>query len=327
MDLEFHLYPEPWGRGSESRLRGALLASVMVHVAGVVAVAVVGEMLPAMPGASRKAEPRHITLTYPPPPELTQKAPNKAPPSKMFVGAPELPRPPLLLPPRPKPSSAPLTRLEPPPQLVDKPDPAGNQLTQILPPPAAPQTPVSSPKLVLEEAHRRPGGRSGDPQAGVLAPQAAGKVIEGAVRELSRNPGAGGMVVGDGFSSGIPGGSTSPTLANVGSNLELLSDPLGVDFKPYLTRILAAVRRNWYAVIPESARLGIVRGRTAIQFIIVRQGGVSKLVIAGASGVEALDRAAVAGISASNPFPPLPPEFRGDHVRLQFMFLYNIPVR
>ena len=37
---------------------------------------------------------------------------------------------------------------------------------------------------------------------------------------------------------------------------EDLSDPMGVDFKPYLIRILTAVRRNWFAVIPESARLG-----------------------------------------------------------------------
>jgi outer membrane biosynthesis protein TonB len=41
----------------------------------------------------------------------------------------------------------------------------------------------------------------------------------------------------------------------------------------------------------------------------------------------ALDRAAVAGISASNPFPPLPAEFRGEQIRLQFTFLYNVPAR
>jgi outer membrane biosynthesis protein TonB len=42
------------------------------------------------------------------------------------------------------------------------------------------------------------------------------------------------------------------------------------------------------------------------------------------SGVVALDRAAVAGISASSPFPPLPPEFKGDEIRVQLSFLYNV---
>ena len=48
-----------------------------------------------------------------------------------------------------------------------------------------------------------------------------------------------------------------------------------------------------------------------------------KLVIVNHSGTDALDRAAVAGISASNPFPPLPAEFKGAQVRLQFNFTYN----
>jgi TonB family protein len=112
----------------------------------------------------------------------------------------------------------------------------------------------------------------------------------------------------------------------MGSNLQLLSDPTGVDFKPYLLQVLAAVRRNWMAVIPESAHMGR-RGRVLIQFIIDRRGAVPKLVIAGASGTEAFDRAAVAGISASYPFPPLPADFKGDQIRLQLAFSYNIPSR
>jgi len=114
-----------------------------------------------------------------------------------------------------------------------------------------------------------------------------------------------------------------PSRGRTRSSLELLSEPRGVDFKPYLIRILASVKRNWTAIMPESARMGR-RGRVVIQFIINRDGSVPKLVIATPSGADALDRAAVAGISATNPFPPLPAEFRGDSVRLQFVFLYNM---
>ena len=106
------------------------------------------------------------------------------------------------------------------------------------------------------------------------------------------------------------------------SNLQLLSDPQGVDFKPYLVQVLTAVRRNWLAVIPESAHMGR-RGQVLIQFIIDRHGAVPKLVIATPSGTEAFDRAAVAGVSMSNPFPPLPAGYQGDQIRLQLAFSYN----
>jgi TonB family protein len=96
-----------------------------------------------------------------------------------------------------------------------------------------------------------------------------------------------------------------------------------VDFKPYLIQVLAAVRHNWMAVVPESARLGR-KGVVVVQFIIDRQGKVPKLVIASPSGTSAFDRAAIAGVSMSNPFPELPTGFKGDEVRLQLAFAYNM---
>jgi TonB family protein len=132
--------------------------------------------------------------------------------------------------------------------------------------------------------------------------------------------------VGDEEPSNIGINPLSPSVpvpGKLGSSLELQSDPMGVDFKPYLIRVLSAVKRNWMAVVPESARLGR-RGKVVIQFAISKDGAVPKLVIATPSGAEALDRAAVAGISASNPFPPLPAEFRGTVIRLQLNFMYNL---
>ena len=84
---------------------------------------------------------------------------------------------------------------------------------------------------------------------------------------------------------------------------------MGADFKPYLIQILALVRKNWFAVIPESARLGN-RGLVQLQFIIDRNGQVPKLVIATPSGSEALDKAAVAGISASVAIPAVAEGFQ-----------------
>jgi len=140
-----------------------------------------------------------------------------------------------------------------------------------------------------------------------------------------RPTGGGGVTVGD-------IGETAPALTGVAptpvpcqecSTLQLLSDPQNVDFKPYLQQVLALVKRNWLAVIPESARLGR-RGIVLLQFSIDRRGLVPKVVIATPSGIEAFDRAAVAGLSMSNPLPPLPADYKGDQVRLQMAFSYNI---
>ncbi len=107
--------------------------------------------------------------------------------------------------------------------------------------------------------------------------------------------------------------------------MELQSDPEGADFKAYLTRILAIVRSNWRRVIPESARMGTLRGRTVMEFIINRDGSIPKLVTAQSSGSEPLDQAAVAGLSMSNPLPALPADYKGFQVRLAFTFTYNLP--
>ena len=37
--------------------------------------------------------------------------------------------------------------------------------------------------------------------------------------------------------------------------MEILTDTMGVDFGPYLNRVLHDVRESWYQLIPESASL------------------------------------------------------------------------
>ena len=115
-----------------------------------------------------------------------------------------------------------------------------------------------------------------------------------------------------------------PAPGKMGSSLQLKSDPQGVDFRPYLMKVLVAVRRNWFAIYPESAKLGS-RGRVTLEFSIDRSGGIPKLRISSPSGVQALDRAAVAAMSASTPLPSLPTEFHGDRIILQMVFAYNMP--
>ncbi len=97
---------------------------------------------------------------------------------------------------------------------------------------------------------------------------------------------------------------------------------MGVDFGPYMAIVLREVKRNWYRLIPESA--SYKKGEVSIVFTILKDGRVTGMTYVNSSGDVALDRAAYAGISASDPFPPLPTEFTGPNLTLRFGFFYNL---
>jgi TonB family protein len=263
--------------------------------------------------------------------ELTQNTPTKGKVNKEFNATELHPRPriqvpmgmPFALPQAPQPAQP-----KPAPPLPEPPkvEAAVKEVPKTELPQAPPPQiqPVETPKLAFETPSLPPAPLPPG-QGRVPVPDTS---VSAAIRQAARSASAGGLVVGD-FGAAGPGGfgpgvNIPPSPGSQGSNMQLLTDPQGVDFRPYLIRILASVKQHWLSVMPESVKLGR-RGKVAIQFSISREGGVPKLVIAEASGAEALDRAAVAGISASVPFPPLPAEFKGDRIVLQMNFAYNMP--
>ena len=146
----------------------------------------------------------------------------------------------------------------------------------------------------------------------------AGSAIEQAARAAASNRGGYG---GDGGDYGLGQGRQAGEAIGP---LDVLSDTMGVDFGPYLARVLHDVRENWYRIIPESARAPLMKkGKVSIEFAILKDGQVAGLQIVGSSGDVALDRAAYGGITASKPFPPLPTEFSGQYLALRFHFYYN----
>jgi TonB family protein len=145
------------------------------------------------------------------------------------------------------------------------------------------------------------------------SPMTAGEQIQEAARAARR----GGGQQGDG---GDPGLGTGAHGRQVG-NLEILSDTMGVDFGPYLQRVLHDVKQNWYDAIPESAAMK--HGNLIIEFAITKDGKVAGMKLVASSGDVPLDRAAWAGITGSNPFPALPSEFGGQYLALRFRFYYN----
>lgn len=329
---DLRLLTEWVGAEERSRSRRAALISVGLHALALVALAAMPEEFLAPPPRA-EAEPRQVARLVAPLTEPTQTEPNRGPLSKEFnaealmarprIQVPPAPRRPVFRPaPGPGPGPAAVPAIAEPPRMdpsMKASSPLPQQLAQSIAPP--PQIQAQEKPRLEAPAAPPAAGRAG---GAVAVPNTS---VAEAVRSIARGGGGGGVVVGDGGLGGAgglgQGLNLPPSPGRQASNLELLSDPMGVDFRPYLIRILATVRRNWFAVMPESAKLGR-QGRVAIQFAIDRNGSVPKLVIVMHSGTDALDRAAVAGISASNPFPPLPGDFKGNQVRLQFNFAYNL---
>ncbi|MCC7234532.1 MAG: TonB family protein [Bryobacterales bacterium] len=332
----------------------AALGSIAVHLALVLLWVIVPAVDPLQPGQPGGESVLRLTPLVVPPDLVNPHAAAPHPsPSDLTLDkllAPPVPRPqpappvaavrPTIRIPTPGPAPAAQPKpIEAPKIDVHAPEPfdAASKLPPGVGVPTAPPqiqpaerpAPSSPPKLAFESVGGASGIKPGGSATASRIPAPPKDTIDDAARTLARGRAGGGITVGD-LGEGLGGvapslGQPTGPVKNL-SSLELMSDPMGVDFKPYLIRILATVKRNWQAVMPESVRLGR-RGRVQIQFAISRDGSVPKLVIASSSGADALDRAAVAGISASNPFPPLPNEFQGQQVRLQFTFSYNMPTR
>ncbi len=109
-------------------------------------------------------------------------------------------------------------------------------------------------------------------------------------------------------------------------SVDILSDTMGVDFGPYIERVIYDTERAWYPIIPEEARPPFNKqGQVFITFKILNDGSVGphSMILESGSGDPALDRAAWAAITGANPFPPLPKAFKGPYLELRFEFLYN----
>ncbi len=104
-------------------------------------------------------------------------------------------------------------------------------------------------------------------------------------------------------------------------HVEILSETQGVDFGPYVWRIEHDVRKKWFKGIPESAKLR--KGKLAIELALTKDGRVAQMKLVATSGDADLDRPAWDGITASNPFPPLPRQFNGPYLALRMRFSYS----
>ena len=324
----------------QPRRTKTLLISIVIHALLLVFLALNPEILTSTPKRIIKVmsqdydlSKQQVTELIAPPNALRSKPPSPPPENKPLV-QPPAPRP-ENQPPQPPPPPPPPPKPQPPPPVIGpddvlkegaRPDAqpkasrgdtteqarAGSQPEQ-----STPEPPKQQPQPQQSENRPPQLARNTNPDA-LRSPNLlddADRIIKQQIEEGRRRPSV------QGPRTGLPNGQADPDFST--EDPKILSDTKGYDFGPYMNQVVNRVRYNWYANIPEIARFG-KKGKVVIIFTITHNGNIENARIVGNSGTEPLDRAAFASITLSNPFPRLPAGFDGDHLDLQFTFLYNI---
>ncbi|MBR5303708.1 MAG: TonB family protein [Candidatus Gastranaerophilales bacterium] len=111
------------------------------------------------------------------------------------------------------------------------------------------------------------------------------------------------------------GGNPSPGNPNGAPGIDAIREP---NWGPYMKDLEQRIKRNWTPPKGDSSK------RVVITFTIGRDGRLLSSKVTKSSGVPLADRAAMSAIELTAPFRPLPPEFRGQSVPIEFTFDYNV---
>jgi outer membrane biosynthesis protein TonB len=209
-------------------------------------------------------------------------------PPQPAAGAPapvQRPQPPA---PQPQHQAAPQPQQPPAPQPQQQPKPPQNSNIPDAPRPATP-------------SHSTFGGA-----------QSPGQSLRDAAAAAARGGGGGNY------------GTSGPSAHNGPDGVEILSDTLGVDFGPYIKRLLRILYNAWVPLIPEETRPPLNKeGSTLIRFTINPDGNlaVGGMHLDASTHDQAIDRAAWGSITSVGQFPPLPKNFNGPNLQLRVHFI------
>lgn len=98
-------------------------------------------------------------------------------------------------------------------------------------------------------------------------------------------------------------------------NKQKLDEP---DFVPYMRDLQKRIKAKWEPPKGNESK------RVIVLFKIAKNGELLKIRIFKTSGVFAVDNAALKAVKDTAPFKPLPKEFKGKSIDIQFTFDYNV---
>lgn len=110
-------------------------------------------------------------------------------------------------------------------------------------------------------------------------------------------------------------GNPGPGNPNGAPGIDAIKEP---DFGPYMKELQRLIKMNW------DPPKGNESKRVVLLFTIARDGRLLNVNVHRSSGLPAADKAALDAVKLTAPFRPLPPDFRGNSVDIQFTFDYNV---
>lgn len=220
----------------------------------------------------------------------------------------------------------------PQPSTANKPSPAKPAPSTPRPsikPESAP-TPTAKPNSPFSIAVPKsaPAGKtlSTGPVGGTNAPVGATKggsgqgsvsgTTNGAPRpSLSPSSGSGNSLGRTGSGSSGTGNIGNPGGGGGAPGIDALREP---DFGPYMRELQRRIKMNW------DPPKGNESKRVVLLFKIAKDGRLLSCSVNKSSGLPSADQAALKAVELTAPFRPLPSEFKGQSIDIQFTFDYNV---
>lgn len=135
-------------------------------------------------------------------------------------------------------------------------------------------------------------------------------------------PTGGGSSSGSKLAKGTGGGGGSGGVGNPGPGnpngrpgIDAIREP---DFGPYMRELQRRIKMNW------NPPKGNESKRVVLLFKIAKDGRLLSCSVFKSSGLPSADNAAISAVKLTAPFKPLPAEFKGQSIDIQFTFDYNV---
>lgn len=193
-----------------------------------------------------------------------------------------------------------------------------------LKPPTTPR-PATSPSSAFNVPVPKGGTGSGSYTTGPISGSGSSKSGGGAggssVGKSSGGPslaptGSSGTKLAKGGGGGTGGyGNPGPGNPNGRPGIDAVREP---DFGPYMRELQRRIKMNW------DPPKGNESKRVVLMFKIAKDGRLLSCSVFKSSGLPNADKAAINAVQATAPFRPLPAEFKGQHIDIQFTFDYNV---
>ncbi len=169
---------------------------------------------------------------------------------------------------------------------------------------ASPSTSTSSASSAVKSSTPAPS----------FSPTAPGRKSDG---YGGTNPGEGRFSKQDGTSGDTNGnvGNPGPGNPKGAPGIDAIKEP---DFGPYMKELQRRIKMNW------DPPKGNESKRVILLFKISRDGRLLSVNVHKSSGLPEADNAAINAVKLTAPFKPLPPDFKGSSVDIQFTFDYNV---